>query len=104
MPPTSRPPMALGWPVSDNGPAPGLPIWPVARCRLISAALLSVPCVDWFSPWQYSDSVAPGLAEPLRRLRRFRASVTPQICATMLGVYSRTVALSASKPSVWAAM
>ena len=43
MPPTSRPPMALGWPVSENGPAPGLPIWPVAKCKLISAAFLSVP-------------------------------------------------------------
>ncbi len=30
-PPTSRPPMALGWPVTENGPAPGLPMRPVAR-------------------------------------------------------------------------
>ena len=58
MPPTSRPPMALGCPVSENGPAPGRPIWPVARCRLISAALLCGAVADWFSPWQYSDSVA----------------------------------------------
>ncbi|CAB3632166.1 hypothetical protein LMG26685_00719 [Achromobacter mucicolens] len=33
MPPASRPPMALGCPVSENGPAPGRPICPVARCR-----------------------------------------------------------------------
>ncbi|KAG1436598.1 hypothetical protein G6F55_014197 [Rhizopus delemar] len=33
MPPASRPPIALGCPVNENGPAPGLPIWPVARCR-----------------------------------------------------------------------
>ncbi|MNE47190.1 hypothetical protein D3C80_1415760 [compost metagenome] len=52
MPPTSRPPMALGWPVSDSGPAPGLPIWPVARCRLIRAAFLAVPLLLWFRPWQ----------------------------------------------------
>ena len=26
MPPTSRPPIAFGWPVRENGPAPGLPI------------------------------------------------------------------------------
>ena len=52
MPPTSRPPMALGWPVSENGPAPGLPIWPVARCRLISAEFLKVPLADWLRPWQ----------------------------------------------------
>ncbi|MCY1553435.1 hypothetical protein D9M68_899170 [compost metagenome] len=50
MPPASRPPIALGCPVSENGPAPGLPIWPVARCRCISAAFLSVPLVDWFNP------------------------------------------------------
>ena len=59
MPPTSRPPMALGWPVSENGPAPGLPIWPVARCRLIKAAFLSVPCTLWFKPMQYMLSVGP---------------------------------------------
>ena len=52
MPPTSRPPMALGCPVRLNGPAPGLPIWPQARCRLMSAAFLAVPLVDWFKPWQ----------------------------------------------------
>ncbi len=52
MPPTSRPPIALGWPVSEKGPAPGLPIWPLARCRLIRAAFLAVPLVDWFRPWQ----------------------------------------------------
>ena len=33
-------------------PAPGLPIWPVARCRWISAALLSLPWTDWLRPWQ----------------------------------------------------
>ena len=56
-PPTSRPPIALGWPVSENGPAPGLPICPVARCRLINAVFLSVPLLLWFKPWQYSDRV-----------------------------------------------
>ena len=39
-----------GW--THYGPAPGLPMWPVARCRLMRAALLSVPWVDWLSPWQ----------------------------------------------------
>ena len=52
MPPTSRPPMALGWPVSEKGPAPGRPICPVAKCRLISARFLSVPWLDWFRPMQ----------------------------------------------------
>ena len=27
-------------------------------------ALLCVPCADWFSPWQYSDSAPTALAEP----------------------------------------
>ena len=49
-PPTSRPPMALGWPVSDSGPAPGLPMRPVARWQLMMALTLSVPCADWFTP------------------------------------------------------
>ena len=30
-PPTSRPPMALGWPVTENGPMPGRPMRPVSR-------------------------------------------------------------------------
>ena len=44
--PVSRPPMAFGWPVSEKGPAPGLPICPVARCRLISALFFALPAVD----------------------------------------------------------
>ncbi len=52
MPPTSRPPIALGCPVRLNGPAPGFPIWPVARCRLMSAQFFQVPLADWFRPWQ----------------------------------------------------
>ena len=42
-PPTSRPPMALGWPVIENGPVPGLPMRPVARWQLMIALTLSVP-------------------------------------------------------------
>ncbi len=45
-PPTSRPPIAFGWPVSENGPVPGLPIRPVARCTLMIAFTLSVPLED----------------------------------------------------------
>ena len=136
MPPTSRPPMALGWPVSENGPAPGLPICPVARCRLISAVFLAVPLLDWFSPWQYRLSVGarPGLYRPLEvavaagltacsteptptptpesgaiPANHCAACVSavlvmPQTCVTTSGVQSRTKALRASKPLVWAAM
>ena len=45
-PPTSRPPMALGWPVMENGPMPALPMRPVSRWQLIMAATLSVPVED----------------------------------------------------------
>ena len=100
MPPTSRPPIALGWPVSENGPAPGLPIWPVAKCKLISAAFLSVPWMLWFKPMQYMLKLGP-LPNHLAAWI-ISASRMPQISATIFGVYSRTVSLSASKPLVCA--
>ena len=49
-PPTSRPPIAFGWPVSENGPMPGRPMRPVARWQLMIALTLSVPAEDWFTP------------------------------------------------------
>ncbi|MNT81538.1 hypothetical protein D3C72_2211420 [compost metagenome] len=49
-PPTSRPPMALGWPVTENGPMPGRPMRPVARWQLMMALTLSVPDDDWLTP------------------------------------------------------
>ena len=85
MPPTSRPPMALGWPVSENGPAPGLPICAVARCRLISAAFLAVPLLDWFRPWQYRLSVAAEVANILAAASR-SSLLMPQVWATSSGV------------------
>ena len=33
-PPTSRPPIALGWPVSENGPMPGRPMRPVNKMAI----------------------------------------------------------------------
>ena len=50
-PPTSRPPMALGCPVIENGPIPGLPIRPVARWQFKMLFTLSVPEELWFTPW-----------------------------------------------------
>ncbi len=102
--------MALGWPVSDSGPAPGLPIWPQARCRLISVAFLAVPLRLWLRPWQYRLSVGrrvPVAGSTLANQRaacRMSASRRPVMRAVSLGVYSRTLAFSASKPLVWAAM
>src|SRR3546814_4742284 len=55
MPPASRPPMALGWPVRENGPDPGFPICPVAKCRWISAAFLAVPLLAWSRHMVYRE-------------------------------------------------
>ena len=49
-PPTSRPPIAFGCPVIENGPVPGLPMRPVAKWQLMIALTLSVPQDDWFTP------------------------------------------------------
>ncbi len=100
MPPASRPPMALGWPVSENGPAPGLPICPVARCRWISAAFFAVPLLDWFRPMVYSDRAAGARANQ-RAAWTISAAGTPQIAAAASGVYARMRSCSAPKPSVW---
>ena len=55
-PPTSRPPMAFGWPVTLNGPMPGRPMRPVARWQLMMAFTLSVPAEDWLTPWEKTVS------------------------------------------------
>ncbi len=49
-PPTSRPPIALGWPVSENGPIPCAPIRPVSRWQLMMLLTLSVPVEAWLTP------------------------------------------------------
>ena len=50
MPPTSRPPIAFGWPVTLNGPMPARPIRPVARWQFRMALTLSLPEADWLIP------------------------------------------------------
>ncbi len=77
--------MALGWPVRLNGPAPGLPICAVAKCRLMSAAFLAVPLLLWFRPWQYRLSVAFDVANHFAAVVR-SATLMPQVCATRSGV------------------
>ena len=95
--------MALGWPVSEKGPAPGRPICPVARCRWISAAPLSVPWMDWLRPWHQKDSAF--FARPNQRAAVTMSSAfTPQALATAAGVVSRTLSRRASKPAVWSRM
>lgn len=49
-PPTSRPPIAFGWPVMENGPMPACPMRPVSRWQLMMLLTLSVPADDWLTP------------------------------------------------------
>ncbi len=46
IPPTSRPPIALGWPVRESGPMPALPMRPPIKWQLIMLLTLSVPAED----------------------------------------------------------
>src|SRR5690606_18573889 len=64
IPPTSRPPMALGCPVREQVPDPGFPVFPVIGLRLISAKFLFTPSLLWFSP--IAHKVKKPLALPVR--------------------------------------
>lgn len=76
--------MALGWPVSENGPLPGRQIAPVARCRLTIALVFQVPCVLWLRPIVQQLIQAP--ASPIQRAaRRMSSSGMPVIAATAAG-------------------
>lgn len=82
--PISRPPMALGCPVRENGPLPGRQMAPVARCRLTSALVFQVPCVDWFRPMVQQLVHSP--ASPISRAAvRMSSSGMPVISATAAG-------------------
>ncbi len=105
MPPVSRPPMALGWPVIENGQAPGLPILPVARCALRIARPLATPCADWLAPMENRLTVFGVCANSWKTVSRsFRGN--PQSAATAAGDWS-ALASSAStlaKPLTCSAM
>ncbi len=78
--------MALGWPVRENGPAPGRQIAPVARCRLTRAFVFQVPCVDWLSP-MVQQLIHRRPAAPISRAASRRSSsASPVISATAAGV------------------
>ena len=77
-PPTSRPPIALGWPVIENGPVPGLPMRPVARWQLMIALTLSVPRSDWFTPWRTERDGALGRRRTVVEARAGRPASRPQ--------------------------
>ncbi len=93
--------MAFGCPVSENGPAPGSPIRPVARWQLMMALTLSVPCADWFTPCEKQVTTRGVLRNSSKNceiadLRR-RVALT---IAAMLGAMSRARASAFSKPLV----
>ena len=105
-PPVSRPPMALGWPVIENGQAPGLPIRPVARWPLRIAGPLATPCADWLAPMENRLTVrgvsanqskkgsrSPSARRSLRRLRRRtgRPGAQPAPHLGEAGAWSRDV-------------
>ena len=48
--PTSRVPMALHCPVMEKGAAPARPMLPVMMARLLMAATVTAPCVEWLTP------------------------------------------------------
>ena len=80
--PTSRPPMALGWPVTLKGPAPGWPMLPVSRWQLMIALALSVPLLDWLVPWLNRVTVrgvAANQSKKVRQQRRVQARSRPPV-------------------------
>ena len=91
--------MALGWPVKEKGPQPGLPIWPLSKCRLIKPPTVAVPSTRWFSPIDQRLSTALEPAQRLAMARRSSSGI-PQIAAVRAGVQAATWALKSSKPSV----
>ena len=101
--PISRPPIALGCPVSENGPLPGRQILPVARCRLHSALVLKVPWVLWLRPMVQQLIHSPAAPIHSAAVRMSFAS-SPVAAATISGVYPARNAGIASHPSVWRAM
>ncbi len=105
MPPTSRPPMALGWPVIEKGQAPGFPMRPVRRWALITASPLATPCADWLEPWENRLTVRGASANRRKNIDRSASSI-PQSAATAAGDWSSAARarVRGAKPAVWFAM
>ncbi len=64
-PPTSRPPIALGWPVIENGPIPGRPIRPVSQMGVDDAIGLVGAAGRLVHTLREGGDDALGGAEPL---------------------------------------
>ncbi|CAH0222917.1 hypothetical protein ROS9278_02454 [Roseomonas sp. CECT 9278] len=98
--PVSRPPIAFGWPVTLKGPAPGRPIRPVSRWQLMIALALSVPALDWFTPWLQSVTVR-GLAAQAPQKRATSAGSSP-VSSAARGAMARAAANASTAPSACA--
>ncbi len=95
--------MALGWPVTENGPEPGLPIRPVARWQFRMALTLSVPEADWFTPCEYTVITRSVAANRSKKCRTF-SSASPVAVATAPmspPPAARAADSAASNPVVW---
>jgi hypothetical protein len=104
-PPTSRPPIALGCPVNENGPMPGRPIRPVARWQLMIALTLSVPEEDWFTPCEYSVTVRSVAANMSKKSATPPGATSAMRAASASeGTAMRAASTAAAKPLVRAAI
>ena len=100
--PTSRPPMAFGWPVTLKGPAPGLPMRPVSRWQLMIALALSVPTSDWFTPWLQRVTTRGVSANQRKKVAR-SAGWRP-VSSAACGAVARAASSAAPSPCVCSAI
>ena len=76
----------IGLAGEENGPLPSRHRAPVAMCRLSSALVFQVPCVDWFRPIVQQDIQFSAVPMSSAARRRSSASIL-QISATTSGGY-----------------
>ena len=84
---------------------PGRPIRPVARWQLMIALTLSVPAEDWFTPCEYSVTVALGGGEPVVETTARPQTTGPSRRRLLRadGIESRAASSAASNRLVWRA-
>ena len=97
--PVSRPPMALGWPVTLKGPPPGWPRLPCRMWQLMMAFALSAPAVDWLAPWLKRVTVLRVVANHSKK-RAVSAGLRPVSPPWACSAASRP-GLSLVKPWAW---
>ena len=91
--------MALGWPVNEKGPEPGLPICPVNKERFNSETFLSTPITLWFNPMVHI-LMNPLASEIILAALRISSVVIPHFSAALRMESSKAICLHASKLEV----